>query len=89
MNAKTKLATIASSFALAVGLTGCGDAHISPEQAYCEFDDSAKYPVRIVDAQENYIIHEGGYKRFEIDEKAGTCTYRHNSGDGFVYSMKP
>lgn len=89
MSTKSKLATIASSFALAVGLSGCGDVKVSAEHAQCEFDDTAKYPVRIVDTQEGHIIREGGYKRFEIDAEAKTCTYRHNSGDGFVYSMKP
>lgn len=87
MNTKTKLAGIASSFALAVGLTGCGDLTVPADQAVCTFDDSAKYPVRVVSA-EGYTLHEGGYKRFEIDNEAKTCTYRTNSGEGFTYSFK-
>lgn len=89
MSVKTRFAAAATSLALATGLAACGDVEITAGRAYCEIKPEARYPVRIVDADEGYIIHEGGYKRFEIDAEKRTCTYVHNSGDAFVYRMKP
>ncbi|MGZ9097224.1 MAG: hypothetical protein ACXW30_02880 [Micavibrio sp.] len=89
MSVKTGLAAVATSFALAAGLGGCGDVEVAAEHAYCEIKPDAKYPVRIIDADEGHIIHEGGYKRFDMDAEKRTCTYVHNSGDAFVYQMKP
>src|SRR5690554_1325075 len=88
---KKSIASAASVFTLAAGMTGCGllfDTEVDISRAFCEISEGAKYPVRIVDTEEGYILHEGGYKRFEIDEEKRTCLYRHNSGDGFIYKMK-
>ncbi len=88
MLSKKSVASLASSFALAIGLTGCGETIISADSAFCVIDDSAKYPVRVVAADDGRVLREGGYKRFEIDRDAGTCTYR-TSDDAFRYKMKP
>ncbi len=89
MSVKSKFATAATSLTLAAGLAGCGDVQVGADYAYCDIKPDAKYPVRIVDTAEGHIIREGGYKRFEIDNEKRTCTYIHNSGDAFVYQMKP
>ena len=88
MNNTHKLAGAASILALAFGLSAC-DVNVDLDKAYCDIDDGAKYPVRVIDAKDGSIIREGGYKRFDIDHAARTCTYMENSGDAFVYKMKP
>lgn len=82
---------VALTAALGAGLNSLGligDVEIDPRDAHCEIKADAKYPVRIVNS-EGLVLHEGGPKRFEMDAEKGTCLYRHNSGDGFIYKMKP
>lgn len=82
----------ASAFALAAGLHACGligDVEVDVRKAFCEVKEDAKYPVRIIDAEDGSILREGGFKRFEMDDEKRTCLYREKSGDGFIYQMKP
>lgn len=89
---KKIVAGTASAFALVATMHGCGllgDTEIDLRDAFCEVNAEAKYPVRIISTEEGHVLREGGYKRFEMDYDKGTCLYRENSGDGFIYKMKP
>lgn len=89
---KKIIAGTASAFALVAGLHACGligDTEVDIRDAFCEVNNEAKYPVRIIDSEDGSVLKEGGFKRFEMDYEKGTCLYRHNSGDGFIYKMKP
>lgn len=88
---KKFIAGTTSVFALAAGIAGCellGDVEVDVRSAFCEVNQDAQYPVRIIHTETGNVLHEGGFKRFEMDNEKGTCLYRHNSGDGFIYKMK-
>lgn len=93
MTKTTKIiAGTASAFALVAGLHACGligDVEVDVRDAFCEVNNEAKYPVRIISTEDGHVLKEGGFKRFEMDYENRTCLYRHNSGDGFIYKMKP
>ncbi len=87
---KTLIGT-ASAAALAFGLVACGDADVSTDTAFCQIDETEKYPVRIISASDGALLREGTEKAFPVDRTAGTCAVPtdNKSGNYFIFKIKP
>ncbi|AGH98467.1 hypothetical protein [Micavibrio aeruginosavorus] len=90
MSVNKKLIGATSAFALACGLVACGDSEISADTAFCQIDESAKYPVQIISAFDGALMREGTEKAFPVDREAGTCSVPQDnkSGSYFIYQLK-